>query len=236
MNMISFPSMKVVTVSLLAFVLAHPAGFSAPPEITLRAMMLAPIREKELWLKNGETKVPLPLSDVQPAAPVRLPATAELLVFSGTPAEAGAAGGAKPLTVKMPPGSREVLLLAAPTADGTRMFAVPDFPAESARGSWLLINASPQRAAIQLDDGKPITLASGGHRLHRMAGSAKRGAAVRIVTKDGDRWKPAYSTYWPVEPDASAIALIVHDGRKVRVKLIDNPEWVNEPRMNAGGH
>lgn len=207
------------TVALCLTLTMHAADGEA--KLTLRALALRPLVEKELWLSNNGRFVAMAISDNQPTAAQQAHLTSPLLVFRGPLDGHGKPRSLQPVSVPLPANVTNVLLLAWPAADSTRIIAIPDDFAKATPSSWLLVNTTRQPLAFQLGaDSTPITIQPGSHLSHTITAPAGQGAAAKLAMPDNGKWKTIYSTYWPVDPRKRSIVLLVEDGRKIRVKLI----------------
>lgn len=123
--------------------------------------------------------------------------------------------------MNLPSGTREILLLALPSADGTHYLAIRDNLSEAGFNDWLLINTSSRTVAFAVGENTaPVVVRPGASAIQRFNLPANEGTAVRALTPIDDRPTVFFTTFWPVRGDRRTIVLFTDEGDAIHVRRI----------------
>lgn len=119
--------------------------------------------------------------------------------------------------VRIPEGSKQILILGAGTDDGLKLNAVKD-NISSSNQDWLLINVSPTPMAIQLgDEDQPIRVAPGASVIHQVDLESGKGAAIQVAAFKENNWERVYSRFWPIYDGQRCMVIFLELNGEIKV-------------------
>ncbi len=227
----NFPTLATCAFAALTAFCTTPTALAQGGSVNIRCMALNNTPVAEVQIQTSEGPVTLEFSSVQPTDPVRAMMANPLPLYAAGTAP-GSKEGPPPTMVKLPPNSPEILLLAWSSGKETRYLAIKDDFSSSKNDDWLLINTTNAPIAIQVgQDTKAKQVGPGTYEPFKISAPVNEGAAVTAAVLDQKKWRPIYSTYWPIYADQRCIIFFVADGKKIRVKQVSDQ---TTPTVAAG--
>lgn len=139
--------------------------------------------------------------------------------------------------IKIPSGSREILLFAWMASGKLQLQPVADDFLGRNHDRWLLINFSSKQIAFRVgDESTPVILKKKTSKLYKINVAEDKPASILGQARiRGDKPKLFYSSYFPVKKGRRTIVIFTDYGDKIRTKLIADlfpVEKKNHKKMN----
>lgn len=195
---------------------------SGNSDIRFRTLAMESGLEGELYFKNGSNFKLLPLPNSRPSESgvADRDSNGSLLLFKELQNDEGEIEYIPDVSVSIPKGSRQVLILAAKQNDKINAIAVNDNLNANER-DWLMINVTDVPLALQLGHGeKPVPIPPGQSVFYEAKVKTGSGAAVKVAAYKEEGWKRVYSTFWPIYEGQRGLIICIQDGDSIRVKYI----------------
>lgn len=197
------------------------AWLGAQETLAVRALALSAVEMPDYHVMGTKEQLPVKFSDVQPGDIIRALAANPLPLYLKKTDAQGKVAWVAAEKVKIPAGSKGILLLAIPDGEQTRLLAIEDDFSGARYNDWLLINGSSKPIAFAVGKKeKPVLIAAGTSVTHRVSTPSNEGATVMAQAPIYDKPTVFLSTYWPVYDDRRTVVLFVDSGPKILVKRI----------------
>ncbi len=188
--------------------------------LTVRTMSMSSSDLPDIFIPGTKGFEEIEFSSIQPSSSSRVIARNPLPIFFSLPE---VKENIKPdALVKLPTGSKGILLLGWESGGAYKFVALPDDMTDGAGPDrWLLVNATTEDLAFQLGaNTKPTVIKPGTSKTHKVSVKLGEGAAATAARIIDEKPVIIFSTYWEVYEEQRCVIIFAPDGKHIRVRQI----------------